>query len=490
MARVMIAESILQDVANAIRTASSTSETMRPIDFANKILSLSGGGDSSVYCSADTYVSSSTLSNDGVTADKLVYAYFPYMDSTDGNLFSDYTNLVAISAPNLTSIPAYFLRNCSQLASVSFPSVTSVQNYALQSCYMLNRIDLPNCTSVEEEAFMNFNGDIHFAAANESAIKQTAWYQMGHEGASRAYFDLYASGSSGGGSGSVYCSEGSTVTNDTMTNEGYDEQSRTSIKYVFLPNAISLGDDTFQYCEQLTQIYLPKVETLSETSIYAPASLTEIHLPYTSKENIEQNFPSTWVDGKEVHEVRFGNATTYFDLYADTSDSFTFTSESATSIGDNFFRENTNLTGASFPACLTVGTQAFQSCSALTSIELPQATTIGDGAFNSCSALTSIELPQATTIGDSAFQSCSALTSIELGFETIDSWTLPFLNNAKDGFVLNLPKCNNITSSSALSNASCSSQIHFAAANQATIEACDGYSNKFGASSATIYFDL
>jgi len=32
--------------------------------------------------------------------------------------------------------------------------------------------------------------------------------------------------------------------------------------------------------------------------------------------------------------------------------------------------------------------------------------------------------------------------------------------------------------------------IHFAAANQATIEALSGYSSKFGASSATIYFDL
>ena len=34
------------------------------------------------------------------------------------------------------------------------------------------------------------------------------------------------------------------------------------------------------------------------------------------------------------------------------------------------------------------------------------------------------------------------------------------------------------------------SEIHFAAANQAAIEACDGYSYKWGATSSTIYFDL
>lgn len=33
-------------------------------------------------------------------------------------------------------------------------------------------------------------------------------------------------------------------------------------------------------------------------------------------------------------------------------------------------------------------------------------------------------------------------------------------------------------------------EIHFAAANQAAIEACDGYDEKWGATNATIYFDL
>ena len=68
---------------------------------------------------------------------------------------------------------------------------------------------------------------------------------------------------------------------------------------------------------------------------------------------------------------------------------------------------------------------------------------IGDYAFAHCSSLTSIHLPKVTSIGSYAFDYCSSLTS-----------------------------------------------IHFAAKNKETIEALSGFSSKFGATKATIYFDL
>ena len=71
------------------------------------------------------------------------------------------------------------------------------------------------------------------------------------------------------------------------------------------------------------------------------------------------------------------------------------------------------------------------------------ATRIGDYTFDSCSSLTSIDLPNVTSIGDYAFAHCSSLTS-----------------------------------------------IHFAAKNKETIEKLSGFSSKFGANKATIYFDL
>ena len=94
-------------------------------------------------------------------------------------------------------------------------------------------------------------------------------------------------------------------------------------------------------------------------------------------------------------------------------------------------------------ALTIVGDSAFNGCRSLTSIDLPKVTTVGNFAFNGCSSLTSIDLPNVTTVGDYAFYSCRSLK-----------------------------------------------EIHFAVKNKEAIEALSSYSNKFGATNATIYFDI
>ena len=94
-------------------------------------------------------------------------------------------------------------------------------------------------------------------------------------------------------------------------------------------------------------------------------------------------------------------------------------------------------------ALTTVGDYAFCGCSSLTSIDLPNVTTVGSSAFGGCSSLTSINLPNVTTVRSRAFYRCESLR-----------------------------------------------EIHFAAKNKKAIEALSGYSNKFGATNATIYFDI
>ena len=69
--------------------------------------------------------------------------------------------------------------------------------------------------------------------------------------------------------------------------------------------------------------------------------------------------------------------------------------------------------------------------------------TVGDYAFGFCESLTSIDLPNVTTVGDYSFYDCNSLM-----------------------------------------------EIHFAVKNKEAIEALSDYSNKFGATNATIYFDL
>ncbi|MEN8783477.1 MAG: leucine-rich repeat protein, partial [Akkermansiaceae bacterium] len=91
--------------------------------------------------------------------------------------------------------------------------------------------------------------------------------------------------------------------------------------------------------------------------------------------------------------------------------------DDVTSIGDYVFQNCTSLTSITIPDNVTsIGESAFGSCTDLTSITIPDSvTSIGNGAFYSCTSLTSITIPDSvTSIGEGVFQDCSSLTSITI----------------------------------------------------------------------------
>ena len=116
-------------------------------------------------------------------------------------------------------------------------------------------------------------------------------------------------------------------------------------------------------------------------------------------------------------------------------------------------------------ALTTVGNYAFSYCNSLTSINLPNVTNVGNAAFFFCNSLTSVNLPNVTSVGSTAFSYCNSLTSIDL------------------------PNVTNV-GNAAFYYCDLLMEIHFAVKNKEAIEALSDYSNKFGATNATIYFDL
>lgn len=144
-----------------------------------------------------------------------------------------------------------------------------------------------------------------------------------------------------------------------------------------------------------------------------------------------------------------------------------------TSIGDDAFYYCVRLISVSLSEATSIGYQSFEGCVDLTSVLAPKVTSLGGRAFYSCSSLTSVSLPNVISIGDTAFHYCKSLTAISLPKATAVH------KYAFEG-------CNNLTA------------IHFASANKSAITALSGYTSttldgkalKFGATNATIYFDL
>lgn len=89
-----------------------------------------------------------------------------------------------------------------------------------------------------------------------------------------------------------------------------------------------------------------------------------------------------------------------------------------TSIGDQCFSLNKNLTSVVIPnSVTTIGVSAFWGCSSLTSVIIPDGViSIEAGAFKDCSSLTEVTLSNSlTSIRNSLFQNCSCLKSISIG---------------------------------------------------------------------------
>lgn len=152
----------------------------------------------------------------------------------------------------------------------------------------------------------------------------------------------------------------------------------------------------------------------------------------------------------------------------------------------NAFFQAENITSTNLSALTTVGNyglyHCFYLCTNLTSANLSALTTVGDYGlaycFYFCRFLPNIILSALATVGAkgmvNCFGGCTSLTNI----------SFPALTSVQtDSF-------GSVSYNYCFSGCTALTEIHFRADAQTAIEGMTGYADKWGATNATIYFDL
>ena len=235
----------------------------------------------------------------------------------------------------------------------------------------------------------------------------------------------------------------------------YEAFSKSSnANTIAFPVLTSLKDGSFQnafYKSQVKSVSFQKLRIIpsgSFTNAFLNSSLEEINLPELESAYLSNTFNQSKLIVFNAPKVK----TLYLDNTFSRSLIKDFSSDSLTALNMQYmgkdFYECTALTTFSVPNVKKLYLYyTFYNCTSLSNIDVSGVVDFnGDSsAFYNCTALTTFSLPNATKIQltTSTFSGCTALT-----------------------------------------------EIHFRADMQATVEALSGYASKWGATNATIYFDL
>lgn len=264
-----------------------------------------------------------------------------------------------------------------------------------------------------------------------------------------------------------------TVTFNENTFAGATSISNNGLYYRFSDNFNATGSVVFQDVTSIGQqslksafsntsissISFPSLKSIPDQSSVYEINYGAMHSICSGCNYLESaSFPELVTVGKN------GLINAFYYSSASSSNALSVNFDKLTTVGENglsyaFYRIKLK-NNISFPKLETLGFYAFghafnssfKNIGDINTISFPSLTTVAAQSFNycfsDCSWLTNISFPSLTTFGH------------------------------KNAFINAFNGCKNLT------------DIHFRQDAQTSVESLDGYSNKFGASNATIYFDL
>lgn len=399
-----------------------------------------------------------------------------------------------ITLPNTIKIGYRAFLN-RRLGLVNLPSVTEIGALAFSECSKNTTVDFvlnaPSVKIIGEGAFSNSHlKEITMPTVTKIAARAFKWTEADYG----------------------YLTK---ITISDVEEIGESAFYRQSITKVDCPKCTHVGQNCFFGCYALDEINLPSLTIVENGSIggisgafngVAPRTLNLPNLieikdyGFSAKDatestftsTVEYEFPSLQVIGNYAFYRRPIGAVIATGVLSIGNYAFSASHlqsinyPNVITVGNRAFEKN-NFTAAIFPMATSVGGYCFSSCKNLDTVVLASATTVGPGAFENCSALIDISLPKVIILRNGMFYKCTNLLNVSCSnVEEIE-------DNAFNGcdalLELSFPSAVTIADN-AFAGCKRLGKIHFSGRNESVIKLLNGYPSNFGATNATVYFDL
>lgn len=261
MSIARITESLLTDIASAIRSKTGSNQAFTPAQMASAIQEIPAGlnEDSVIQRTATMFTGNYTNSTASYIASYAFYNCYVisvnFLSCTNIKqyAFTECSRLISINFPECTTIGDYAFSRCSQLTSIDFPKCSIIGDYAFMNCLSLNSINFPECTSIGTSVFVNCSYLTTIDFSKCITIMSSTF-----KGCTRITTAIFP-----------MCT--------LISNAVFD--GCKSLVTISFPECVTIGDYAFRSCTSLTNVYFSKCTSVGAYAFNVNTKLTTASFP-------------------------------------------------------------------------------------------------------------------------------------------------------------------------------------------------------------------